>query len=44
MKELFNDEEKFVEILLSKYVSQIPNPIEIAARNRIVLLESNNKI
>jgi hypothetical protein len=36
----FDDEEKVVEMLLSKYKSRISKPMEFALQNRVVLLES----
>jgi hypothetical protein len=40
----FRNEEKFVEILLSKYASRISEPMKFAMQNRVILLESGNKI
>ncbi|MDR2338303.1 MAG: hypothetical protein LBE20_06665 [Deltaproteobacteria bacterium] len=39
-----NNEEKFVNALLKKYLSRVDDPLEFALENRIALLKTSNNI
>jgi len=38
----FGDEERFAEVLLSRYAARIPNPVAFAANNRVMLLKTGD--